>query len=134
MIRAASQTVAAVVIAIAFYATAAPAPSPPNIVWLVAEDLSPIIPPFGDGTVATPNLTRLADDAAKRQDHRATIKYAQHIFDVEPSDETAQRLQMEAYLALDDKAAALRSYHRYADTLERDLAVEPGEAIEELYH
>lgn len=32
----------------------------PNILWLVAEDLSPYIPSFGDSTVATPNLSRLA--------------------------------------------------------------------------
>lgn len=32
----------------------------PNIVWLVAEDLSPYIPSFGDSTVQTPNLDRLA--------------------------------------------------------------------------
>ncbi|MEL6142492.1 MAG: sulfatase-like hydrolase/transferase, partial [Bacteroidota bacterium] len=33
---------------------------PPNIVWIVAEDLSPIIPSFGDSTAKTPNLDRLA--------------------------------------------------------------------------
>ena len=33
----------------------------PNVVWIVAEDLSPILPMFGDSTVATPNLTRLAE-------------------------------------------------------------------------
>ena len=43
----------------------APAPSesslpPPNIVWIVAEDLSPLLPAFGDSTVATPHLDRLA--------------------------------------------------------------------------
>lgn len=32
----------------------------PNIVWIVAEDLSPIIPPYGDSTVVTPNIDRLA--------------------------------------------------------------------------
>lgn len=32
----------------------------PNILWLVAEDLSPYIPTFGDSTVKTPNLSRLA--------------------------------------------------------------------------
>ena len=32
----------------------------PNIIWLVAEDLSPVIPPFGDSTIQTPNLSRLA--------------------------------------------------------------------------
>ena len=32
----------------------------PNIVWIVTEDLSPIIPAYGDSTVETPNLDRLA--------------------------------------------------------------------------
>ncbi|HAS49865.1 MAG TPA: sulfatase [Gammaproteobacteria bacterium] len=40
-------------------------PQKPNILWLVAEDLSAIIPPFGDNTVATPNLTRLADEGIR---------------------------------------------------------------------
>lgn len=33
-----------------------------NILWLVTEDMGPYIPPFGDHTVATPNLTRLAKE------------------------------------------------------------------------
>lgn len=40
-------------------------PLRPNILWLVAEDLSPIIPPFGDNTVATPNLSRLAAEGVR---------------------------------------------------------------------
>jgi arylsulfatase A-like enzyme len=40
-------------------------PKMPNILWLVAEDLSAIIPPFGDNTVATPNLTRLANEGIR---------------------------------------------------------------------
>jgi len=32
----------------------------PNIIWLVAEDLSPVIPSFGDSTIQTPNLSRFA--------------------------------------------------------------------------
>ncbi len=35
-------------------------PNRPNILWLVAEDLSPYIPSFGDSTIQTPNLSRLA--------------------------------------------------------------------------
>jgi len=35
---------------------------PVNILWIVAEDLSPIIPSFGDSTVLTPNLSRLAKE------------------------------------------------------------------------
>jgi arylsulfatase A-like enzyme len=37
----------------------------PNILWLVAEDLSPIVPPFGDSTVATPTLSRLAAEGVR---------------------------------------------------------------------
>ena len=40
-------------------------PERPNILWLVAEDLSPIIPPFGDSTVVTPNLSRLAAEGIR---------------------------------------------------------------------
>ncbi|MEM8524361.1 MAG: sulfatase-like hydrolase/transferase [Bacteroidota bacterium] len=35
-------------------------PTQPNILWLVAEDLSPYLPMFGDSTIETPNLSRLA--------------------------------------------------------------------------
>ncbi|MFV9551410.1 sulfatase [Algibacter sp. PT7-4] len=35
-------------------------PERPNILWLVTEDMGAYIPPFGDNTVATPNLSRLA--------------------------------------------------------------------------
>ncbi|MFT4567135.1 MAG: N-sulfoglucosamine sulfohydrolase [Saprospiraceae bacterium] len=35
-------------------------PEKPNILWLVTEDMGPWIPPFGDSTIQTPNLSRLA--------------------------------------------------------------------------
>jgi DNA-binding SARP family transcriptional activator/tetratricopeptide (TPR) repeat protein len=78
-------------------------------------------------------LVRLTDEAARRADHKTTIRHAQRILDLEPTDEAAVRIQMEAHLALGDRAAALRSYHRYAEVLERDLAVAPGEAIAAMY-
>ncbi len=37
-----------------------PLPAKPNILWLVAEDLSPYLPFYGDSTIETPNLSRLA--------------------------------------------------------------------------
>lgn len=37
-------------------------PDRPNILWLVTEDMGAYIPPFGDHTVQTPNLTRLASE------------------------------------------------------------------------
>lgn len=78
-------------------------------------------------------LVRLAGEAAEREDHAAVIRHSQRIIDLEPTDEAAVRTQMEAHLALGDRAAARRCYHRYAEVLERDLAVEPGEAIGMMY-
>ena len=37
----------------------------PNILWLVAEDLSPVIPSYGDSTVLTPNISRLAAEGVR---------------------------------------------------------------------
>ena len=37
----------------------------PNVLWLVAEDLGPYLPSFGDSTVATPNLERLAKEGVR---------------------------------------------------------------------
>lgn len=37
----------------------------PNIVWIVAEDMSPTIPSFGDSTIITPNLSRLAAEGIR---------------------------------------------------------------------
>ncbi|HZO27895.1 MAG TPA: AAA family ATPase [Chloroflexota bacterium] len=78
-------------------------------------------------------LVRLAKEATARHDHEATIRHAQSAIDLEPTDEAAVRILMEAYLERGDRGAALRSYHRHAAVLERDLAVEPGEAIVAMY-
>lgn len=40
-------------------------PDRPNIVWLVTEDMSPYIPSFGDSTIFTPNLSRLAAEGIR---------------------------------------------------------------------
>lgn len=37
-------------------------PERPNILWLVTEDMGDYIPPFGDLTIETPNLSRLASE------------------------------------------------------------------------
>ncbi|WP_345192465.1 sulfatase [Algibacter agarivorans] len=37
-------------------------PELPNILWLVTEDMGAYIPPFGDSTVTTPNLSKLATE------------------------------------------------------------------------
>ncbi len=40
-------------------------PDRPNILWLVTEDMGPYIPPFGDSTIQTPNLSRLAAEGVR---------------------------------------------------------------------
>lgn len=37
-------------------------PKKPNILWLVTEDMGAYLPMFGDSTIATPNLSRLAKE------------------------------------------------------------------------
>ena len=39
--------------------------SRPNILWLVAEDLSPYLAAFGDSTAVTPNISRLAAEGIR---------------------------------------------------------------------
>ncbi len=78
-------------------------------------------------------LLRLVEAALAGDDNEAAIAYAQRIAVMEPTDEAAVRARMRAHLALDERVAALRVYHRYAEALERDLGVEPGEVIQALY-
>ncbi|MEM9647722.1 MAG: sulfatase [Bacteroidota bacterium] len=44
--------------------TEVPTP-PPNILWLVVEDMGPYLPSFGDSTVVTPNLSKLAAEGIR---------------------------------------------------------------------
>ena len=37
----------------------------PNIVWIVAEDLGPYLPSWGDSTIETPNISRLVREGVK---------------------------------------------------------------------
>ena len=40
-------------------------PKKPNILWLVTEDMGQYLPSFGDNTVLTPNLSRLANEGIR---------------------------------------------------------------------
>ena len=42
-----------------------PIPKKPNILWLVTEDMGQYLPSFGDNTVLTPNLSRLANEGIR---------------------------------------------------------------------
>jgi DNA-binding SARP family transcriptional activator/tetratricopeptide (TPR) repeat protein len=78
-------------------------------------------------------LLELAREAASRCDHETTLARTQRVIELVPTDETSVRLQMEAHIALGDRAAALRAYHRHSEMLDRELALVPGEEIEATY-
>ncbi|MEJ7779753.1 MAG: sulfatase [Daejeonella sp.] len=42
-----------------------PVVSKPNILWLIAEDISPFLSSYGDSTAKTPNLDRLASEGVR---------------------------------------------------------------------
>ena len=78
-------------------------------------------------------FSTLAEEATRAGEHRASIRHAQRMTELRPLDEAGTRIQMEACLALDDRAGALRAYHRFAEAFERDLGMPPGEAIRDMY-
>ena len=93
-------------------------PFRPNIIWLVAEDLSPVIPSFGDSTIQTPNLSRLAaegvcyDNAyspspvcAPSRAALATGMYPTHI--------GANHMRTGPWFAADIPAEFLKTYAQY---------------------
>ena len=40
-------------------------PERPNILWITCEDMSPHLPSFGDATIATPSIDRLAKEGIR---------------------------------------------------------------------
>lgn len=55
------------------------------------------------------------------------------MMELEPTNESGVRIQVEAHLALDDRAAALRCYHRFVEAFELDLGMPPGESVRDMY-
>ncbi|NNE13151.1 MAG: AAA family ATPase, partial [Ilumatobacter sp.] len=75
----------------------------------------------------------LAESAAAGSDPSSTIRHARAALDLEPTDEAAIHMEIEAHLELGHRMAALRCYHRFAAVLEQELGVTPSESIEDLY-
>lgn len=76
---------------------------------------------------------RLIDASVQRGDHTSTVVHARRALELEPTDDAVVRIQMAAHVALADRAAALRAYHRYAEVLEREYELPPGDEVSALY-
>jgi len=81
-------------------------------------------------TGALERLIRLLED---RRDYRAAIDHARRLVRHDPLREDSYRRLMRLQALIGDRAGALRTYHRCAALLERELDVEPGPAIRDIY-
>ncbi len=78
-------------------------------------------------------LDRLAAAAEDRGDHLATIDHACARLRLEPWWEPAHRHLIRAHGRLGNRAEALRSYHRCAEVLAKELGVEPDPTTRRAY-
>jgi len=75
---------------------------------------------------------RLAADALSHgQVHRA-LELAEEMIGYDPCDEAGRELAITAHLRRGDRAAAMRQYRQYRETLQAELQCEPSDEIKQL--
>jgi DNA-binding SARP family transcriptional activator len=79
---------------------------------------------------ALDRLVRLLED---QQAYPAAIRYAQQLLRHDPLREASYRRLMRLHALIGDRAGALRTYHRAATALNRELDVEPSPVTREVY-
>jgi DNA-binding SARP family transcriptional activator len=75
---------------------------------------------------------RLASDALSHGNARRALELADEMIAYDPCDEAARQIAITAYLASGDRAAAMRQYRQYRETLLAELQCEPSEEIRHL--
>ncbi len=75
---------------------------------------------------------RLALDALQRGETEFALAVATHLITLDACDETAREIAIRAHLQEGDRAAAIRQYRAYRETLQAELQVEPSRALTEL--
>ncbi len=78
-------------------------------------------------------LQQLVARHEERRQYRRAIAHARALLRHDPLHEPAYTHLMRLHALVDDRAAALHTYHTCATVLRRELDVEPGPAISELY-
>ncbi|GHO87370.1 hypothetical protein KSZ_53760 [Dictyobacter formicarum] len=79
---------------------------------------------------AVGRLTTLLEEG---RDYAAALKLCQRLQRYDPLREATYRQLMRLYALQGDRAAALRTYHTCATTLEHELGVEPAESTRHIY-
>ena len=72
---------------------------------------------------------RLGTDALKRGDARSALEFAADMIAHDPCDEPAHELAIRAHLLAGDRAAAMRQFRQYRDTLLAELQCEPSASL-----
>ena len=72
---------------------------------------------------------RLASEALERGDTKAALEFAGDIIAYDACDEPARELTIRAYLLDGDRAAAMRQFRQYRETLLAELQCEPSATI-----
>jgi DNA-binding SARP family transcriptional activator len=76
--------------------------------------------------------SRLAQDAIDRGEAADALLYATPVADLDPCDEPARELAIRAYLALGDRASAIREFRAYARAVGSELGLEPSAQLRRL--
>ena len=75
---------------------------------------------------------RLAQDALRRNLPLEALAYADDMIAYDSCDEPARDVAIRAHLALDDRAAAMRQFRQYRETLLAEMQCEPSAGLREL--
>jgi len=78
-------------------------------------------------------LERLMQLLEDQQEYGGAIRYAQQLLRHDPLHEGSYRRLMRLHALTGDRAGALRTYHKCATILERELDVEPSPITREMY-
>ena len=79
-------------------------------------------------------LTNLVSSYEKYRQYEKAIQYARALIRHDPLHEPAYAQLMRLQALVEDRAAALHTYHTCTNLLEREMGVEPGQVIQDLYH
>ncbi len=79
-------------------------------------------------------LTELVSLLEQRRQYQQAVIYVRLLIQNDPLHEPAYAHLMRVQALMDDRAAAIHTYHTYANLLDREMGVEPGPLVQGLYH
>jgi DNA-binding SARP family transcriptional activator len=97
---------------------------------LASEWFAPTLRRMGE--LALEVAMRLAEAMLREGDAARALQLAHEMIAYDPCDEPAREIAIRAYLELGDRAAALRQYRQYQQTLQAELQCDPSPTLSAL--